>query len=222
MQQFALKNLFYSNSLISSQELKIESENNLTISTRSLNKNNSRTIPLDLIETEAQISKKPDTQLILFSMVNFVASIVFYFSSPIINSIIGQIITSVFLVISLLSLAASYKRPTTTYTFFSADSNAHLFSIHEPKSKNKLLATFITHLKQRIIDAKEIKKEKTVFDFEENNFSEFTEHLDFLYNYGVVNDATYEILANRIDEKVYGTRPETHLADVILLPVRSM
>lgn len=222
MQQTAIQHLIYNCSLLSSQELKIDDDDNLRISKFSFSKKTSNTIPLDLIEAKPKITQQPDMQLFVFSILSFVASVALYLASTNTNLISGQVIASIFFAFSLLSFVASFKRPTTIYNFFYANTSICLFKLNESKTNNQLVSTFVNQLKQRITEVKEVNPEKNDYKTGFIEETEFTDHLNFLYNHGMLNDVTYEIINNTINEKLYGIKPQQHLADVILLPVKSI
>lgn len=209
-------------SLFSSQEFSIES-GNLHITDNSLGKNNKETIPLDLIEPQPKVSKKNDKQLIWAATTSFIIGLLFLISTISIEMPIQQILGFSFIGISFLFLLASSKLKTTSYTYFYANTTTQLFTIHDKHSggvddTTQNAKKFIKSLNQRITKPKKTLNTRRT---NKENYNEFIEHLDFLYNHSVITNIQYDRMQAKIQEVVYGIKREKVLADVIPLPLNN-
>lgn len=222
---------FSSCSIFSSQEYRIDA-GNLHISNLSLGKNDKEIIPLDLIDPKPRISKKNNEQLIWAAMGIFTIGLLFITMSMNANTAIQQSLGFGFLGISAIFLIASLKLQTTSYTYYYANTTTHLFTINEPHPNAAEHAKkFVQSLNQRINKPNinfQIKTKK-------ENYSEFLEHLDFLYNFGVLTDIQYERIHSKINVKIYGNhnkktsqannkanKQTRKLADIIPLPIQKL
>ena len=222
---------FSSCSVFSSQEYKIDS-GNLHITDLSLGRNDKEIIPLDLIDPKPRISKKNNEQLIWASVATFTMGLLFIVLSMSVNTAIQQTLGFGFLGISAIFLIASLKLQTTSYTYYYANTTTHLFTINEPQSNEADHAKkFVQSLNQRINKPSLNFQRKT----KKENYSDFIEHLDFLYNYGVLTDIQYERIHSKINVKIYGGVNEAmdetfdeisnktrKSADIIPLPLRKL
>lgn len=215
MHQQAIKNQFFNNSLLSSQEIKIDENNNLKVTSLSLSKKLSNTIPLALIDAQPKITQNPDRQLMMFALVNVLSSVIFYLSVTKIHQTLGIVISSLFMLFAILSFVTSYRRSSTTYTFYYKNTSTHLFSLRKSAFNKNKVQVFADQLKQRILEAKVTHSNLT------DESSKYTKHLDFLYNHGLVNDVVYERTNDKINEKLYGIRAKNQLADIVILPVNT-
>jgi len=215
---------YSSSSLFSTQEYLIES-GNLHITDLSFGRNEKETIPLDLINPKPRITKKNNEQLIWASLASFTIGLLFILLSLNFSTQIQQTLGFGFFAISAIFLIASLKLQTTSYTYYYANTTTHLFTINEPQAGEKdLVIRFIQSLNQRINKPKWNFQRKT----KEENHSDFMQHLDFLYNFGVLTDAQYERIHNKINVKIYGVanRDSTNekrtrkSADIIPLPLK--
>jgi hypothetical protein len=213
MQQTVIHNLLYNCSLLSSQEIKIDADNNLQISTFNISKTVKNTIPLDLINPQPKITEHPNIHLLKLAFLSFITSIVFFLLSSEINYPIGQMISGIFALFCILFIIVSFTKKSVAYTFFYARTTTHLFTLHESQSNNKLVETFVNQLTQQIKGSKDTSTKG-------DKQTEYTSHLDFLYNHGVINDVFYERINHRIYEKVNDIKPKRLLADVVTLPIR--
>ena len=215
-------NTIYASSIFSSLELKIDKAKNLKISRFSLLKNESSIIPLDLINAEPSISKSPDLSLISLAFISFVTSAFLYFSSLDQNLFSNQLIAIFVFSLGLLALTASLIKHTKQYSFYYANTSIQLFKLKNISGDNSSVKQFVDQLSQRINSTKteQIEFDNTNrFNNDKNDIElEFTEHLDYLYNYGIINDVLYERISGKISEKVYGIKPaKKELAEVIFL-----
>jgi len=204
--------------LFSTQEYKLDS-GNLHITNLSLGKNEKEIIPLDLIDPKPRISKKNNEQLLWASIASFIISLLLISLSISFNTQIQQLLGLGFLVIAAIFLIASLNMQTTSYTYYYANTTTHLFTINEPQSaENDLTKQFIQSLNRRINKPTMNYLKKT----KQENYSEFLQHLDFLYNFGVLTDAQYERIQNKINVKIYGNTKNTKkTAEIIPLPLRT-
>ncbi|HIP94488.1 MAG TPA: hypothetical protein EYH20_04020 [Leucothrix sp.] len=222
---------FSSSSVFSSQEYKIDS-GNLHITDLSLGRNDKEIIPLDLIDPEPRISKKNNEQLVWASIATFTIGLLFIVLSMSVNAMMQQTLGFGLLGISAILFIASLKLQTTSYTYYYANTATHLFTINEPQSSESDHAKkFVQSLNQRINKPNLSFQRKT----KKENYSDFLEHLDFLYNYGVLTDNQYERIHSKINVKIYGNIDETvcetldeisnktrKSADIIPLPLRKL
>lgn len=208
---------FSNSSLLSTQEYKIDS-GNLHITDLSFGRNNREIIPLDLIDPKPKITKKSNEQLMWTSVGSFTVGLLFILLSLSFENQIQQSMGIGFLAISAIFLIASLKLQTTSYTYYYANTTAHLFTINEPQTGEKdIVIKFIQSLNQRINKPK-LKGQR---NFKKEERSEFFKHLDFLYNFGVLTDAQYERIHSKINVKIYGAVNETRkTADIIQLPIK--
>jgi len=203
--------------LFSTQEYKLDS-GNLHITDLSLGRNEKEIIPLDLIDPKPRISKKNNEQLLWASIASFTISLLLIALSISFNTQIQQLLGFGFLFIGAIFLIASLKMQTTSYTYYYANTTTHLFTINEPQSaENDLTKQFIQSLNRRINKPTMNYLKKT----KQENYSEFLQHLDFLYNFGVLTDAQYERIQNKINVKIYGNTKNTKkTAEIIPLPLK--
>lgn len=216
---------FSSCSIFSTQEYRIDS-GNLHISNLSLGKNDKEVIPLDLIDPNPRISKKNNEQLIWAAIGSFAIGLLFIAMSMNVNTAIQQSFGFGFLGISAIFLIASLKLQTTSYTYYYANTTTHLFTINEPQPNEAEHAKrFVQALNKRIKKPNMNFQRKT----QKENYSEFLEHLDFLYNFGVLTDIQYERIHSKINVKIYGIHNKENnkankqtrkSAEIIPLPVR--
>lgn len=209
---------FNSSSLFSSQEYKIDS-GNLHITDLSLGKSDKEVIPLDLIDPQPKTTKKNNEQLIWASISCFIIGMLFILLSLSMN--IQQILGLAFIGISAILLIASLKLQTISYTYYYANTTTHLFTIQDSQSGDIDHAKrFIKSLNQRII--------KPHWEYQRNsqeeNHTVFLQHLDYLYNYGVVTDIQYKRIHEKINAKIFGINVKKQpqkTADIIALPVNN-
>ncbi len=216
MQSSILQNILYNRSFWSNQEIQVSKDNNLHITTCAFSKLDKNIIPIDLIEPQSTVKFKPDTHLIMFTVVSFFAALAFAIPLPLasINLAISLSFSLVFTGMGIASLIAAYKRSTRTYGFYFANTTTQVFTLRESEQNKEAIQSFISKLTQQI-EALKSSKPITI-----DGNVEFSQHLDFLYNHGVVNDVFYERINHNIYEKVNGIEPKEHLAEVILLPVK--
>ena len=81
--------------------------------------------------------------------------------------------------------------------------------------------------------AQEIAKEKVKSDIkelsdnmiantkEDDNYSQFRDHLNFLYNHGVVNDNLYQRIDNKIKEVVFGLSNQEGQSNILQFPIKA-
>lgn len=223
MESIKQSSFIYNSSLLSTQELKIDKKNNIKISTFSLTRNESNTIPLDLIEATPKITKRPNVTISFIATACLIASASLYLSAFNIDLLSGQIIAVILLSFGLVSFAFSLKKPVITYNFLYKNTSIGLFKLHCSSKNDQHVLKFVEQLTQRIDDIEKDISEKIDNNRINNLESEFIGHLDFLYNHGMVNDIVYDRINDKINEKVYGIKPiKQELAEVILLPVRSV
>lgn len=223
MESTTQSNFIYNSSLLSSQELKIDKSNNLKISTFSLRKNESSTISLDLISSDPKVSKHPGLTTLFISAICFITSISLYLSLSNANLLLGQIIAGFLLGLSLIFFAFAWMKPIVTYNFLYKNTSISLFKLRCSSKNNQHVIRFVEQLTQRIDDIERNVLVKVDNHRTNDLESEFTGHLDFLYNHGMVNDVVYDRINDKINEKIYGVKPiNKELAEVILLPLRSV
>jgi len=203
--------------LFSTQEYRLDS-GNLHITDTSLGRKEKEVIPLDLIDPNPRIRKKNNKQLLWASIASFTIGLLLTALSISFNTQFQQFLGLGFIVISAIFLIVSSKLKTTSYSYYYANTTTHLFTINEHQSaKNDLIKKFIQSLNCRI-HKPTIKSPKTV---KQKNFSEFSQHLDFLYNFGVLTDEQYKRIQDKIKVKIYGNTQNTKkTADIIPLPLR--
>lgn len=206
-------------SLFSSQEFKINN-GSLHITDLSLGKVDKEVIPLDLIDPKPVVSKKNNEQLVWASITSLIIGMLFILLSISINIPVQQILGITFIGISALFLIASLKLQTTKYRYYYANTTTHLFTIHESQpSKTNYAKQFVQALNQRINKPEREYTNKTP----KENRIEFIEHLEYLYNFGVITDMQYDRIQNKINAKIYGTniREDNPIksADIITLPI---
>ena len=209
--QNAIPNYLLSSSLFSTQELRID-DKNLKITTLSM-KNVSKTIPLDLIDSEAKVSAAPNSQLLIFSFVCAVAGVLFFLSSVGADLYAPKSFASIFMLFSIGALITAFNKKSAIYTFFYENSTSPLFSLRESESSHHLVKTFVDELTQKVAESKRMSEEKL-------DDNEFTDRLDYLYNHDMVTDIAYQRIKNKINEKLHGIKTKEHLAEVIYLPVK--
>ncbi len=230
---YTLLDTLYYNTLLSSQVFKIDSKDNLQIVELSPLKNRNETIPLDLIDSEPKVSNKFDNQLVAFSLISALAACGFLFSAIYTSQLWAIPFSILFLLTSLTTAYASYRKKTTTYSYQFMDTNTRLFSLHESFSANKQVEMFVHALNERINKAHNEQDDLSVESdlqhseddgsiSDEAKQSQFTKHLDFLYNHGVVNDALYKRIDRKINEKVFGFKIEETETNVINFPVKAL
>ena len=209
-------NMLHTSTLWSSQEIKLDSDNNLSVTQLSFRHKRSNTIPLDLIEANPKVSQKPDTQLLGFSLACMLATVVFTVTALNINpsASLALVLPVIFAGFSLAALIFAFKQHTRSYHFYFANTSTRIFKLEESSQNRQIIRAFVRQLSEKIAQLKQ--KQPISIDGD----AEFTQHLDFLYNHGVVNDVVYERINQRINEKVNGYEPEVHLAEVIPLPIK--
>jgi len=216
-------NFIYNSSFLSSQELRVDKKNNLKISTFSLTKNESNTIPLDLIEAMPKITKYPNMAISFVATACVIASASLYLSAFNTGLISAQIVATLLLSVGIISFAFSLTKPIITYSFSYKNTSIDLFKLRCSSRNDEHIQRFVEQLIQRIenIDSNTLENVKS---HNINNLeSDFIGHLDFLYNHGMVNDIVYDRISDKINEKIYGIKPhKLELAEVILLPVKSV
>jgi len=233
---YTLLDTLYYNSLLSSQVFKIDSSNNLQIVELSALKSRNENIPLDMIDAEPKLSSKADRQLISFSIIS-----AFLCATSLIAALYAtqtwMIPFSVlFLLTSIVTAVASFKNKTIIYAYQYIDSNTPLFTLQESSSGNKQVEMFSHKLSERINtvnQAQEIAKEKVKSDIkelsdnmiantkEDDNYLQFRDHLNFLYNHGVVNDNLYQRIDNKIKEVVFGLSNQEGQSNILQFPVKA-
>ena len=122
---------------------------------------------------------------------------------------------------------ASYKNKTIIYTYQFLDSNTRLFTLKGSFTGNKQVQMFVQKLNERIsqlnieennIIAKKLEIENKNSNNSEDNYVQFTKHLDFLFNHGAINDAAYKRIENKINDIIYGVTNEKTLTNIIYFP----
>lgn len=211
---------FNSCSLFSSQEYKIDS-GNLHITDLSLGKTNKEIIPLDLIDAKPRIMRKNNKQLIWASVTSFLIGTLFTLFSHSISTPALQILVLAFVGIGTILLIASLKLQTTSYTYYYANTTTHLFTIIDSQSGDvDHTKSFIKALNKRIVKPQRDFQRNT----EEESQTDFLQHLDYLYNYGVVTDMQYNRIQEKVNAKIFGiniNNRNKRSADIIALPVKN-
>lgn len=231
----SLDTLYY-NSLLSSQVFKIDTSDNLQIVELSPLKSRNESIPLDMIDAEPILSSKADRQLISFSIISAFMCIATLIASFYTTQTWMLPFSVLFFLTSIITSVASFKNKTIIYTYQFIDSNTPLFTLQESSSGNKQVEMFSHKLSERIDTVNqehEIAKEKVKSDIkelsdnmiantkEEDNYSQFRDHLNFLYNRGVVNDNLYGRIDNKIKEVIFGLSNQNGQSNILHFPVKA-
>jgi hypothetical protein len=199
------------NSLFSSQEFKVDTNNNLQIVENSPLSDRNETIPLDFISPQPIVKRKLDSHLVLLAVISSIVSALFFSAAIFASQLWAVSFAIVFYVISISSIVTSFNKSTTTYKYNFANTNTHLFTLYEPFTANKQAEKFVNALEKRITDLN-IKTEELpeiIQETRESNESvygsdkrsQYIKPLDFLYNHGIVDDVLYEELTTQIDIK---------------------
>lgn len=224
---YTLLDSLYYNSLLSSRLLKIDTNDNLQIVELSPLKNRNEVIPLDLIDAKPRITNKPDSQLMLFGIVSALASALFFISSIYANQPWSMAFAALFLLSSIGAIFTAFKKFTTVYIYQFANTNTPLFTLRESFSENEQIKTFTDTLNERITNLSEESIEESTdnnsnksTDKNDDKHSQYANHLDFLYNHGVINDVLYKRINRKINEKIFGIDDLEPLGNIIHFPVK--
>lgn len=209
------------NSLLSSKEILITKNSDIEITECSVFKNTKTTIPVDLIETKAEQSSRPDYQWLLFAVINFFAAIVF--SALTFSQHLGFLlsIAATFTLLGALSVHAAFKFKNKVYRYHLKDTKADVLTLTSNDINDSQIREFVDILDQQMIQNRESDIEEKQHDpsFLVNQIDSYSGHLEFLYDEGIIDDVMLDRLRQKVYNKVYGIVDTRPLAKVIPLPV---
>jgi len=222
------------NSLLSSKELLINHNNELQITECSSFKNSKKLIPLDLINSQAKLSSRPDIQWLLFGMVNFFAAGLFLTLALSQQISFPLVLTATFTILCLLSVYASLKFKNIIYTYQFKESDINLFSLTGNDLNADQINDFVSRLNDEIMtSSNKHESEKSSIDdyaneatsladkhhsdFLNHQIENYSEHLDYLHKEGIINDLLLERLQQQVHNKVYGISDTLPKADIVPL-----
>ena len=221
-------NTLHYNTLLSNQTFKIDSTNNLRMMELTPLRNNNETIPLHLMNANPLIKKNLDTHLLLLTLASALTSAIFFMTAFYTTHVGINAFSAIFLLTSLSALFYAYKHRVISYTYQFANNNTPLFTLRERFSQQGQVTQFVNALNKCIVSVKAKTDLDTVSYFEKNNTSdskssECSKHLDFLYNYGFVNDAHYQRINRKIQHKFFGKDDALKVPteNIIYFPVKA-
>lgn len=222
------------NSLLSSKELLINHNNELQITECSSFNHSKKVIPLDLINSQAKLSSRPDIQWLLFGMVNIFAAGLFLTLALSQQISFPLVLTATFTILTFLSVYASLKFKNIIYTYQFKESDINLFSLTSNDLNADQINDFVSRLNDEITTCSEkhVSGEPGNNEFSNeaisaanNHHSEllnhqiqnYSEHLDYLHKEGIINDVLLERLQQQVHNKVYGITNTLPKANVVPL-----
>lgn len=214
------------NSLLSNKEIRIdqndEKNKTLQIHECSAFKNSKTIIPIDLINAKPIIAKRLDTQWLLFGFASLVAATIFLTMSLSQEIFFPLFLTAAFSLSALFSVYAANKFSNTSYTYTCKETNAHLFTLTANDLNSSQISEFVSLLNNMIKPVKTISQAMPALSELSRKTSDlqiYYQHLEFLYEEGILDDVLLEKLEQRAYNKVNGIIDPRPLAKVIPLPV---
>ncbi len=220
-----LESLRY-DSLFSSQKFEIDSKNNLHITELSTLKQRNEVVPLDLINPQPTSKKRLNKPLMLLALASTLVSGGFFASAIFMGELWTVAFAIVFWAFGMGTLIASFKNQTTVYHYKFLNTETLLFSLPESSIQNHQAKLFVNALSTRITSLNAKNEQNETSDspiFHEENItpleiaigtsdemglylegkkSQYTKHLNFLFNHGIVDEVLYEKLNNKINKRV--------------------
>jgi len=223
--QIILESLRY-DSLFSYQIFEIDNKNNLHIYKRSILKNCKDIIPLDLINPNPICKKSFNKPLMVLAFISILLACISVSLAVIISKLWLMISCTIFFIFGVVTLITSLRNKTTIYEYNFVNTKTPLFSLSNLTNIETQVHLFTNTLNKRIIYLNEknnklIAKDKSILKeenctpldcnlfypnemdiYNKGRKSQYMKHLDFLYNHGIVEEALYERLHLKIDERV--------------------
>jgi hypothetical protein len=216
-----LESLRYS-SLFSNQTFEIDSQNNLHITDLSAIKQRNDIVPLDFINPQPISKKHLNKPLMLLALASALVSSALFASTIFMGQLWAVTFAIVFWVFGMATLSASFKNRTTIYQYKFANTETLLFSLSEPATQNKQVKLFTDALNKRIINLNEqnevnsraevdeesaiqldtVESPNEMDSYLEDKQSQYTEHLNFLFNHGIVDEVLYKRLNKKINQQI--------------------
>jgi len=201
----------YINSLLSSKELKIKSNDTLQIVESSVFKNAKTIIPIDLIETHAKKGSQLDYQWIIFGLVSFIAASIFMLLALTQQFTSILILGAIFAILSVSSIFLSFKFRNITHTYQYKGTSMNLFTLTETDLNSKQITEFVENLNTNDLKthvemnhAVDLDNSfNTAEDKQNDRLNVFYESLILLNQEDIISDKLLESLQQKAYNKVY-------------------